>query len=189
MPPNETNRMQRARLIVGGYPIVIALIGAALNLYLFGVNPLVLAMPSQECFTALATAAILLAVNHSWLMTTTELTRVQFGMFATPEEWLASGKRRGDVVPQGEIELERQHNAHRNTTENAVYFVLLSLLFALTSPPSLAVNVWIVGFALARLGYTHAYLSGKDGLRGLFMTASLLALYGLASYLGLSVLG
>ena len=38
----------------------------------------------------------------------------------------------------------------------------------------------------ARLGYTYSYLAGKDSARALFMSLSLLAMYGLASYLLLS---
>jgi hypothetical protein len=37
------------------------------------------------------------------------------------------------------------------------------------------------------LGYTYSYLAGKDGARGLFMSLSLLAMYGIASYLVMSL--
>jgi len=115
-------------------------------------------------------------------MTTTELTRVRFRLFATPEEWAASGIRRADAPRAGLEELERRHNAHRNATENTVYFVFVALIFAFASPSSLAAHAWIVGFAVARLGYTFAYLAGNDSIRGVFMSLSLICLYGLASY-------
>ena len=85
-------------------------------------------------------------------------------------------------------ELERRHNAHRNTTENTIYFIFLALVFVLVSPTTVAAQTWIVGFAVARLGYTYSYLAGKDSARGLFMTLSLLAMYGIASYLVISLL-
>ena len=85
-------------------------------------------------------------------------------------------------------ELERRHNAHRNTTENTIYFILLVMIFALASPTTVAAHAWIVGYAVARLGYTYSYLAGKDGARGLFMSLSLLAMYGIASYLVMSLI-
>ena len=132
-------------------------------------------------------AAVLLVINHTWLMTTTELTRVRFNLYATPEEWAASGTSREDAPEEGARELERRHNVHRNTTENAIYFILLAFVFFLVSPTTLATQVWIIGFAVARLGYTYSYLAGRDNARGLFMTLSLLAMYGIASYLAMSL--
>jgi len=128
----------------------------------------------------------LLVINHTWLMTSTELTRVRYKIYATPEEWVARGKRRDDVSEEGWRELERRHNAHRNTTENTIYFVFLVFIFAFVSPAILAAQVWIVGFAAARLGYTYSYLSGNDSARGVFMSLSLLSLYGMTSYLLMS---
>ena len=88
---------------------------------------------------------------------------------------------------EGLRELERRHNAHRNTTENVVYFIILALVFVIVSPPTIATQVWIIGFAVARLGYTYSYLAGRDNVRGLFMSLSLLAMYGMASYLAISL--
>ncbi len=169
------------------YPLGVLLIGVALNLFVFGVKPASVAVPSTESFLALVISAVLLVINHTWIMTTTELTRVRFKMYSTPEEWAASGTSRKDAPEEGLVELERRHNAHRNITENTVYFVLLALVFALASPPSVAALVWIVGFAVARLGYTYSYLAGKDAARGLFMSLSLMAMYGIASYLAMSL--
>ncbi len=173
--------------IVKAYPLGLLLIGVALNFFVFGVNPAAVALPSAECIRALVIAAVLLAINHTWIMTTTELTRVRFKMFSTPEEWAASGTSRQDVSEEGLRELERRHNAHRTTTENTVYFILLVLVFVLVSPTTIAAQAWIVGFAVARLGYTFSYLAGKDDARGLFMSLSLLAMYGIASYLVMSL--
>lgn len=184
----ENKRQQRTMLIVKAYPLGVLLPAVVLNWLVFTVNPAVVALPSAECINALIIAAVLLVINHTWLMTTTELTRVRFKMYATPEEWAASGTNRHDAPEQGLRELERRHNAHRNTTENTVYFIFLALILVLVSPPTAAVWVWIISFAVARLGYTYSYLSGKDGARGLFMSLSLLAMYGTASYLVMSLM-
>ena len=120
-------------------------------------------------------------------MTATELTRVSFKMYTTPEEWAASGTRPQDAPVEGLRELERHHNTHRNTTENTIYYVLLALTFVVVSPAPFAAQAWLIGFAVARLGYTYSYLRGKDGARGVFMSLSLLAMYGMASYLLVSL--
>ena len=121
-------------------------------------------------------------------MTATELTRVRFKMYSTPEEWAASGTSREGAPEEGVLELERHHNTHRNTTENTTYYILLALVFVFVSPTTVAAQVWLVGFAFARLGYTYSYLAGKDDARGLFMSLSLLAMYGMASYLVMSLI-
>ncbi|MEM9631350.1 MAG: MAPEG family protein [Pseudomonadota bacterium] len=182
MDSSQTERSQRARFFILAYPFALIAICLLLNVLLFGVRPIVIALPSELIIVLLVIAAVLLLANHTWLMTTTELTRAKFGMYATPEEWQASGRKREDTATKGLEELERRHNAHRNSTENTVYFVFLALLFSITSPAESAAFAWIAGFGVARLGYSFSYLAGRDGLRGLFMSLSLLCLYGLASY-------
>lgn len=184
----EMKRQKRTMSIVVIYRIVVILLSVALNIFVFEVHPFVVTLPSNELFQTLIIATVLLVLNHTWLMTATELTRVRFKMYSTPEEWLASGTNRGDATKKGISELERHHSTHQNTTENVVYYVLLALIFVFSSPPTIVATVWLVGFAVARLGYTYSYLYGKDNARGLFMSLSLLAMYGLASYLVMSLI-
>ena len=183
----ETKRRHRIMTIVKAYPFGLLLVGVALNLIVFDVNSAVAGLPSTDSIRSLVIAAVLLLVNHTWIMTSTELTRVRFRLYATPEEWAESGTRRQDASDEGIRELERRHNIHRNTTENTVYFILLAAIFVLVSPTTGAAQIWIVIFPVARLGYTYSYLTGKDGVRGLFMSFSLLSLYGMASYLAISL--
>ena len=173
--------------IVVVYPFAILAASIALNFFAFGVNPFTAAFPSIELITALVIAVVLLIINHTWLMTATELTRVRFKLYSTPEEWEASGKNAEDASVEGVRELKRHHDTHLNTTENIVYYIILAVLFVFASPPNIAAQVWIVGFAAARLGYTYSFLSGKDNARGLFMTFSLLPMFGMASYLVISL--
>lgn len=182
------NRQRRTMLIIIAYPIVVALIALILNLVVFGVAPYTPTMPSIEGAYVMVVTAILLTVNHSWVMTATELTRVRFRMYATPEEWAASGTSKESVSTQGADELERTHNAHRNTTENTVCFAILCSIFIFSSPTFLALIVWLIGYALARLGYTLSYLTGNDNARGICMTLSLLSMYGMATYLATSII-
>lgn len=183
----EKKSQNRTMTIVAVYPIVILIVGVALNIFAFGVNPYIAALPSAECIAALIFAAVLLVINHTWLMTSTELTRVRFKMYSTPEEWAASGTKSENAPEEGIRELKRHHDTHLNTTENTVYYILLSLAFVFATPPNIAAQVWLVGFAAARVGYTFSFLSGKDNARGFFMTLSLLAMYGMASYLVVSL--
>ncbi len=183
----EEERLRRGMILVTAYPAGVLLISLALNIFVFGVDAYVVALPSTWCVRALVVAALLLALNHTWLMTATELTRARFKIHATPEEWAASGTSAEDAPRDGVRELERHHNAHRNTTENTVYFSLLAFTFAFASPTTGAATAWLVGFAVARLGYTYSYLGGRDGARGLFMTLGLLAQYGIGSYLALAL--
>jgi uncharacterized MAPEG superfamily protein len=184
----EMKRQKRTMSIVVIYQIVVILLSVALNIFVFEVHPFVVTLPSNELFQTLIIATVLLVLNHTWLMTATELTRVRFKMYSTPEEWLASGTNREDATKKGISELERHHSTHQNTKENVVYYVLLALIFVFSSPPTIVATVWLVGFAVARLGYTYSYLYGKDNARGLFMSLSLLAMYGLASYLVMSLI-
>jgi uncharacterized MAPEG superfamily protein len=173
-------------MIIAAYPLVLLLVSVTVNLAAFGVQPLTVALPSNAAVTALAIAMALLVANHAWLMTSTELTRLRFGLSATPEERAARVGDRTGVSSLASEELERRHNAHRNATENVVCFVGPALLMAFTSPSGLAVGAWSIGFALARLGYTYSYLARRTGARGVFMSLSLLALFGIISHLAMS---
>lgn len=184
----QNNNNNRAKTIILIYPVVILFIGIAINLFAFGINPVFASLPSIECIRAIIIASILLIINHTWIMTATELTRAKFKMYATPEEWAASEINKEDAPELGILEIERHHNTHRNTTENSVYYVLLALIFIVVSPSSIAAQTWIISFPIARLGYTYSYLSGKDNARGIFMSFGLLSIYGMASYLAISLI-
>jgi len=185
---NKAQRNRKFTLIILAYPITLILISIAVNLFGFGVTPAIIALPSTQVVFALVVTAVLLVLNHTWLMTTTELIRLNFNMYATPEEWDENGAKREQVSQEGWRELERRHNAHRNATENAVYFVFLALVTSVISPTIVAVQAWMIGFAVARLGYTYCYLKGMSGARGIFMSLTLLGVYGLASHIVISVM-
>ncbi len=184
----EKNGKKKVAKIILGYPFALIAVALAANLLVFGVDPISIALPSVPIFSVLVISALLLLANHTWLMTSTELTRLKYNLHATPEEWEASTHRRSDVSDEGLWELERRHNAHGNTTENTVLFVILAFLLSVISPVTLAAQAWIIGFAIGRLGHTYFYLTGRDGARGIFMSVSLVSLYGLASYLAISLM-
>ncbi len=180
---DEARRKQKFTRIIIAYPFALILLAVLGNLLLFGVTPAEIALPSFAIVASATLSAILLLANHTLLMTSTELTRLRYNMHATPEEREASGHAQDDVSQKGIEELKRHHSAHTNATENIVYFSVLALLISVVSPVNLAAQFWIIGFAAGRLGHSASYLIGRDGLRGIFMSVSLLSLYGLASYL------
>lgn len=188
MSPDEHSAKQRkfTRIIVA-YPFALMAVALGLNLFVFGVLPAVPNLPSHAHLSALIASAALLLANHIWLMTSTELTRLRHNLHATPEEWQAAGTTERDASDIGKSELNRRHNAHANATENTVYFALLAAPMMMISAHSLVLWFWFTAFALGRLGHAAAYLSGKDGLRGLFMSVSLTALFGMASYLAIAL--
>jgi uncharacterized membrane protein YecN with MAPEG domain len=118
----------------------------------------------------------------------TELTRHRYKVFASPEEWLTKGCKKTDVSEEGNFEIERCLNTHRNTTENIVYYILFVFIFAFASPSQTAAWVWILIFPFSRLAYTYSYFTGNDNLRGVFMSLTLLSVYGMASYLAFGLL-
>ncbi len=103
----------------------------------------------------------MLVINHTWLMNSTEITRMKHHMYASREEWKEAGVKREDVSDEGWLELERRHNSHRNATENTVYFAFLSIILCLVTPSFLAAYAWLLGFGVGRLGYTYASLQGR----------------------------
>lgn len=183
--PESKKRM--GIIIVMAYPLVILLVSIFINVYVLGINTGVVGLPSLAGMKALVIAAALLLVNHTWIMTSTELVRARFMLFATPEEREASTSKQDEVSEPGTIELDRRHAVHRNTSENVIYFVFLAILFSLSSPTDLTLHVWLLGYPISRLGYTYSYFTRNTGLRGLFMTLGLLAMYGMASNLFISI--
>ena len=171
--------------IIKLYPVGVLSVSLLVN-FIFGIQPYSITVPSLEIIEALIIGTVLLIINHTWLMTTTELVRTRFNLLATPEELIKSSASMS-VSSEGISELERRHNAHRNTTENVVYFSLLSMAFMFATPATSIALIWLIGFGVARLGYTYSYLTYNTNMRGVFMSLTLLCMYGLASYLLISL--
>ena len=182
--PDSTRRP--AVPVIRAYPIGVVLLSIGVNA-LAGIGAYVPTLPGMDLLAALAVTGALLLVNHTWLMTVTEEVRHHFQIPTTPEQWKERGLGPGQLSHAGVLELQRHHGAHRNATENTTLFVLVATTFMLGAPDPLLAQLWIVCFGVARLGHTYGYLRGRDGVRGLFMTLSLLSLYGMGSHALLSV--
>lgn len=169
---NDLVKSDSSYWIIKVYPFGVLALALALNL-LFGISEVHITNPSKELIGLLSLAAIILVLNHSWIMTVTELTRNRFKIFASPEEWIKSGYKKADISEIGTFEIDRCLNTHRNTTENTLYYILLAVVFIFVSPNIIVVYVWLLLFPIARLGYTYCYFSGRDNIRGVFMSLTL----------------
>lgn len=183
----EVDTQNNSFWIIKAYPFGVLVLAIAIN-FMFGIEPIQISNPSREIIGLLSSSAIILVINHSWIMTVTELTRNRFKIFASPEEWDSSGRSKSDITEKGGFEIERCLNTHRNTTENIVYYIFVLAVFSLVSPCMVAAWVWILLFPIARLGYTYSYFAGNDNIRGVFMSLTLLSVYGMASYVAFGFL-
>ena len=183
----ERKKKKKFHLIIIIYPIVLTVIGIIINI-ICGLKSLNPKEPSLEMLRIMAVSGIIMIINHTWIMTSTETTRNKYGLFATPEEWKQNNKDSSSASQIGLNEVTRRHNIHRNMTENTIYYMFLSIIFMFGSPSIIAFYIWILLYPIARLGYTFAYLSKNTDLRGLFMSLSLLSMYGIASYLFFSII-
>lgn len=186
MKPVHPNISSRQWIILLVYPLVPLFIAVGSNLA-FGVESLDIKLPTHELIRSAALSVVFLIANHTWLMTHSEITRARYGLFATPEEEAESDNGSEGVANTNE--LIRSHSAHRNLTENTVHFALALSIFLILSPPETLAALWLCGFAFMRLGHTYFFLSGNANLRGVCMTGSLVALYGLVTYPVISLAG
>lgn len=179
---------QQTYKVVIIYPLALLVIVTIINYFLLEQQAVRISLPPVYALTIASFTGILLIINHSIIMTVTEIVRTRHRIHATVEEYQASGDHRDQVNQEGWLALERCHGTHRNCTENTVYFACLSTLFLFTNPGLVASCLWLGSFGLARLGHAFGYLRGRTGIRGLFMTLSLLSIYGLSVYLLMGLL-
>jgi len=83
--------------IIIAYPFALLLIAIVMNILVFEIKSYAISLPSIEYIRALVIASVLLIINHAWLMTSTEITRLRYKMFSTPEEWAANGTNQEDA--------------------------------------------------------------------------------------------
>lgn len=170
-------------LAIVGYPIVVAGVALLINRYALPAAVQNALWPEQMLLLAFAFSTGLLWLNHCWIMTATELARLKHGIYVVPEEVPPAEQATYAPSPDGMADVGRCQNIHRNTTENSVYFFPLAigllLVPVLDKTEVGGAAFWFGAYALARLGYTFAYLRAKTGLRSLCMTVTLLANFGL----------
>ncbi len=178
--------MPSVRKIVIAYPFILAIIAVFINSVFLDVGPIKVELPTISSLAAASIAAAILVINHSWIMTKTELTRIDYGIATATEDVSETRVLVDQAGRDAKIALGRAHRTHQNATENTVYFSLLAPLLLLSSPSELPIWLWFLGFSLGRLGHSVGYLTAHTALRGFAMSVSLVSLYGMASYLLIS---
>ena len=88
---DHSSRTNHCTWLIKAYPFALLLLSCLLN-WALGLVTIEISLPSNALFGAALLASSLLVINHSWIMTETELARTRLQIFATPEEWQASGK-------------------------------------------------------------------------------------------------
>lgn len=177
--PADSSDQKKFYAAIVGYPIVVALIALALSFFALPSLVAGSGWPENTVLVAFALATGLLIVNHIWIITATELARLRHGIYVVPEEIPSEKKAAYAPSAEGQADVARCHNIHRNTTENVVYFFPLAIAVWIAAPQLTESAIWMVTFAVARLGYTFSYLRANTALRSVCMTANLLAVFGL----------
>eukprot|EP01083_Nonionella_stella_P109081 317694_1 len=183
---SETDSKSNTRIIVTIYPFVILVIGVMVVHVLsiiFGIdiNAFEVQLPSEAMLRDVVISAVLLTINHSWIMTSTELTRLKYGLCATSEECEKQGKDPDHASKEGLREVKRRHNIHRNTTE-LKYDLLRVIGHCFCVCITLKNCISCLDFIVSNCptGYTTAYILKNTDVRGFCMTLSLLSMYGMA---------
>jgi glutathione S-transferase len=94
----------------------------------------------------------------------TSLLRIRHKAYANPEDYALNRMAPRAAVDDG---VERSRRAHQNDLENVLPFMLLSLLYVLTSPPHALFASLLWGFFGARVVYTIVYLRGLQPWRSI----------------------
>jgi glutathione S-transferase len=135
-------------------------------------------------FTTYAIAAslvILKYLGHGWLTVFAMLRNN--GGFLNPEDanpGAANRKPRPGQLDADQF-VERTRRMHRNDMENAPAFLAAGLLFVLTQPPLLLVQVLLYGYVASRFAHAFAYATGRSHeVRAAFYSIGSLLVIGMA---------
>jgi uncharacterized membrane protein YecN with MAPEG domain len=139
--------------------------------------------PVFATYVVAATLMIIKMMGQGWI-TVYRMMKVGGG-FLNPED-----ENKGLTNPRprpGQLDaddyVERSRRMHGNDTENIPAFLVAGLLFALTQPPLLVVQVLLYGFVATRLAHFWAYFTAKSHeVRATFFTIGSLIVIGMAVY-------
>ena len=137
--------------------------------------------PAFVTYAIAASLILLKYMGHGWLTVFAMLR--SSGGFMNPEDanrGLANPKPRpGQLDPNDFV--ERTRRMHRNDTENAPAFLVGALLFVLTDPPLLAVQVLLYGYVATRYVHALVYATGRSHeIRATFYSIGSLIVIGMA---------
>lgn len=135
----------------------------------------VMTITTDPAFAAYALSAVALSLHLIVLDTYGGAVRGKTKTTPNPED-----ARRGAVVVTEDPEaVARVVRAHRNLFANAVPFLVLGLIMVLFGTSKVAAIAYFATFNVARLGYTFAYLGGKQPYRSICYATGQLATLGI----------
>jgi glutathione S-transferase len=137
--------------------------------------------PAFATYAITASLIVLKYLAHGWLTVFVMLR--SNGGFLNPEDanpGLANPKPRpGQLAPNDLV--ERTRRMHRNEMENAPAFLVGALLFVLTEPPLLLLQVLLYTYVATRFVHAVVYLTGRSHeLRATFYSIGSLIVIGMA---------
>lgn len=135
--------------------------------------------PAFVTYAICAALAVLKVMGQGWV-TVARMMKVGGG-YASPEDLRPGLINKAPDPAQLEVNdyVDRSRRMHRNDLENIPAFLAAGLLFVLTDPPLLLVQVLMYGFVLARIGHAYAYATARSHeVRATFYTiGSLVVIY------------
>lgn len=139
--------------------------------------------PLFNTYVISASILILKVMGQGWI-TVYRMLKVKSG-FRNPEDnnkGLCNPHPSGDQTLTNEY-VERSRRMHSNDGENIPYFLVIGLLFILTSPPLWIAQIVLYGFVVARLCHFVAYITAQSHeVRATFFTIGSIAIMGMALY-------
>ncbi|MEZ4297543.1 MAG: MAPEG family protein [Polyangiaceae bacterium] len=124
-----------------------------------------------------ALVSALVGVHVILLALWTGTVRTMRKQWVNPED---AKLNKGEVSEQDHPDVQRVKRAHMNALENALPFLAIGLVYALTAPSKVGAQAYFFTFLGARLLHTIFYLWGKQPFRTLMFAVGVLANLGMA---------
>lgn len=123
-----------------------------------------------------ALCSTILALQLVFLALWTGTVRVMRKQWVNPED---AKLNKGENTEVDHPDVARVKRAHQNLLENALPFFVVGLLYAVSGPSKLGVQVYFLTFTGARLLHTVFYLTGKQPFRTLMFAIGVLCVIGM----------
>lgn len=124
-----------------------------------------------------AITATIVALHLIGLAVVTAIVRGKHKVFLNPED---AKTFKGDPAEAEHPKVARVKRAHLNLIENAIPFLVVGFLYALTNPSALGANAYFWTFVGARLLHSVVYIAEKQPFRTLMFLIGALATVGMA---------
>jgi prostaglandin-E synthase 1 len=146
-------------------------------------------MPMPPEFKLYAICSSILALQALFLGAKTAATRARHKGFLNPEDGKVSFADAAFVDGREHPDTARVQRAHRNLLEALPLFYALGLIYVLAGAPTLGATICFLGFTLARVLHTVAYLNALQPWRTIFFALGMLSLVAMIVLTMITILG